>query len=202
VSEIKSKKIEIVDINEIKPNPKNRNIHSTEQIDRLCEIIKYQGFRIPLVVSNRSGFLVSGHGRLEAAKKLGLKKLPVIYQDFDSEEQEYASQVSDNAIAAWASLDLSGINSDLGDLGPEFDINMLGISGFTVDFFEKDNLSNQKKYKDQADKLLSYLESEIRTLRLTYNESDYAEITRKLDEYCKDNGLDNYSDAVKMMVLG
>lgn len=131
--QIRSKEITLVKCSELKPNPKNRNIHSKDQIDRLAEIIKYQGFRNPITVSNQSGFIVAGHGRLEAAKQLGIEAVPVIYQDFESEEQEYAAQVSDNAIASWAELDLSGINADLGDLGPDFDIDLLGIKNFFID---------------------------------------------------------------------
>lgn len=133
----KAIEISTVPIREVKPNPKNRNKHSSEQIDRLCEIIKYQGFRTPLIVSTRSGLLVAGHGRLLAAKQLKLDEVPVIYQDFDSEEQEYAAQVSDNAIASWAELDLSGINFDLPNLGPDFDINMLGIKDFELEPADK-----------------------------------------------------------------
>lgn len=131
--DIKSKEIKIVPIGEIKPNPNNRNKHGQDQIDRLVEILKYQGFRSPLVISNRSGILVHGHGRLLAAQKLGLQNVPVIYQDFDDEAQEYASMVSDNAIASWSMLDLAGINFDLPELGPDFDLNMLGIKDFTMD---------------------------------------------------------------------
>lgn len=134
---IRAQEIHQIFVKEIKPNPKNRNNHSKEQIDRLCEIIKYQGFRNPLIVSNRSGLLVAGHGRLLAAKELGLTVVPVIFQDFDSEEQEYAAQVSDNAIASWAELDLSGINFDLPNLGPDFNIDMLGIKEFILEPADK-----------------------------------------------------------------
>lgn len=134
---IQANKIELVPISKIIPNPKNRNKHSDEQIERLKEIIKYQGFRNPLIISNRSGMLVAGHGRLIAAKKLGYEVLPVVYEDFDSEEQEYAAQVSDNAIASWAELDLAGINFDLPNLGPDFNINMLGIKDFVLEPADK-----------------------------------------------------------------
>jgi len=130
---IQSKDIQLVDIKEIKVNPKNRNKHTEDQIERLIKIIEYQGFRAPLLVSNRTGMLVAGHGRLIAAKKLKLKQVPVMFQDFVDENQEYAAMVSDNAIASWSELDLSGINMDIGDLGPDFDIDLLGIRGFGID---------------------------------------------------------------------
>lgn len=116
-------------IGTVKPNPKNRNKHPINQIKQLAKIIEFQGWRHPLVVSARSGLLVVGHGRLAAAKELGLKEVPVVVQEFDSAEREYAFAVSDNAIASWAELDLSGIHVDLPELEP-FDIDLLGIDGF------------------------------------------------------------------------
>lgn len=130
--------VEYVPIKSLKPNPKNRNKHPDEQIDRLAKIINEQGFRRPIIVSNQSGYIVVGHGRLMAAKKLGLEKVPVIYQDYATPELEYADQVADNAIALWAELDFSGINSDVPDLGPDFDIDLLGIKNFEIDVADKE----------------------------------------------------------------
>ena len=126
-------KITWVEIKKLKPHPKNPNKHSKEQIERLAEIIAYQGFRSPIVVSNRSGFIVAGHGRVEAALKNELTKVPVSYQDFTDEEQEYAHMTADNAIADWATLDLSMINKDIIELGPDFNIDMLGIKDFEIE---------------------------------------------------------------------
>jgi len=130
-------------LSELKENPRNRNKHPGEQIDRLARVIEYQGWRHPIIISNLSGHIVAGHGRLEAAKKLKLKEVPVDYQDFESEEQEYAFLQSDNAIALWAELDLSGINADLGDLGPDFDLDLLGIKNFTLDVADKEGLTDE-----------------------------------------------------------
>lgn len=135
--EIKAKEIKLVDIDLLVENPKNNNIHPKEQIDRLAKIISAHGFRNPLVVSNRSGFVLCGHGRIEAAKKLGLKKLPVIYQDFENEAEEYAHMTADNAIASWATIDLAAVNSEVLDLGPDFDIDMLGLKDFVIEPIEK-----------------------------------------------------------------
>lgn len=131
------KTLEWVAPSELKPHPKNPNKHSKEQIERLAQLIKYQGWRLPIIVSVQSGCIVSGHGRLEAAKKLKLALVPVTYQDFLDDSQEYAFLVSDNAIASWAELDLSSINSDIGDLGPGFDIDLLGINNFTIEVADK-----------------------------------------------------------------
>jgi len=135
--EIKSKEIKIVDIDSITPNPKNNNMHNEHQLKQLEKIIKVQGFRSPLTVSNRSGFLVAGHLRLDVAKKLGFKELPVIYQDFENEAMEYAHLTADNAIAAQAEINLSQVNQDFLDFGPDFDVELLGLKDFVIEPLEK-----------------------------------------------------------------
>ena len=122
----------------LKPHPRNPNKHGEDQITRLAEIIEYQGWRHPIIVSTLSGYVVAGHGRLSSAKKMGLFEVPVDYQDFDSDEAEYAFLVSDNAVALWAELDMAGINADLGDLGPDFNIDLLGIENFILEPAEFD----------------------------------------------------------------
>lgn len=125
-------------VDSLTPNPKNPNTHSPEQIQRLAEIIDYQGFRHPIIVSKRSGFIAAGHGRLEAAKLLGMTEVPVDEQDFESDEAEYAFLVSDNAIAEWAMLDLAAVNLEVPNLGPDFDVDLLGLKDFTIDVAERD----------------------------------------------------------------
>lgn len=95
----------LVSTKKLKPHPKNRNSHPKDQIERLAEILKYQGFRYPIKVSNQSGFITSGHGRVEASNLNGWKEVPVNYQDYDNEDQEYADVQADNAIAFWSELD-------------------------------------------------------------------------------------------------
>lgn len=126
---------EMLPIAELKKkfHPKNRNKHPDEQLERLAKILEYQGARYPAKISKYSGFITSGHGRILAAELAGWDVYPVDYQEYDSEEQEYADLQADNAIASWSELDLSSINADLGDLGPDFDLEMLGIKDFKLD---------------------------------------------------------------------
>jgi hypothetical protein len=161
--EIKSKEISIVDVSKIVPNPKNPNKHPKEQLERLSSIIEFQGFRQPLIISKRSGFLVAGHGRLEYAKLKGITQLPVMYQDFESEAQEYAFCVSDNEIARWAQTDLAMVNQDMLDLGPDFDVDMLGIKDFVIDLneFKIDNEESAKK--EELDKYSKKVSSPVYT---------------------------------------
>lgn len=129
----------LVDVSELKAHPKNRNDHPADQIVRLAKILEYQGWRYPVKVSKQSGFITSGHGRVLAAKHLGWKQVPVNFQEYENEEQEYADIVSDNSIASWSELDLSAINSDIVDLGPDFDIDLLGIKDFVIEPADKES---------------------------------------------------------------
>lgn len=123
----------MVPLSELNSHPKNRNEHPKDQVERLANILEYQGWRYPVKVSKRSGFVTSGHGRIEAAKLKGWSAVPVNFQEYPSDEAEYADLTADNAIASWSELDMSGINTDLGDLGPDFNLDMLGLKGFGID---------------------------------------------------------------------
>ena len=125
---IKSDRIEIVDIDSIIENPDNNNRHSIEQIEMLRKGIKHNGFRVPLIISKRSGFLISGHGRLEAARLEGYEKLPVIYQEFENEAEEYQFLTFDNEIARWSQLDRQAVYDKIEML--DIDIELLGIQNF------------------------------------------------------------------------
>jgi hypothetical protein len=118
---------------ELLEHRKNRNTHPQKQITKLADLIAFQGFRHPIIVSNLSGQVVAGHGRLAAAKFLGMEQVPVDYQDFVDEAAEYAFLISDNAIGLWGELELGLISTDLADLGPDFDVGMLGIENFRID---------------------------------------------------------------------
>lgn len=108
---------DLVDITSVIPNPRNPNQHSEKQIELLAKIIKAQGWRAPITVSNRSGFVVRGHGRLMAAQSLGLETVPVDRQDYESEAAEYADLIADNRIAELAEIDDSLLGELLADTG-------------------------------------------------------------------------------------
>ena len=135
--EIKCAYDKLVKIEELKPHPKNPNRHSKEQIERLAKIVAYQGIRRPVRVSKSSGFITAGHGLVQALQSIQEKEVPVNYQDYKDEDQEYADIIADNSIASWAELDLASINLEVPSLGPDFDIDMLGIKDFEIEPADK-----------------------------------------------------------------
>ena len=142
--EIKSRKIIISPINTIVPHPRNRNRHSVEQLDRLTKGIKSSGFREPLTVSKQTGLLICGHARFEVAKKLKMDKVPVVYQDFTDEKEEYQHMTFDNEIARWAELDIHGLKVDLEQIKFDMDIDLLGIESMPS-FVEPKEAKEEKK---------------------------------------------------------
>ena len=83
---------------DLKPYEKNAKKHDKKQIERIANSIKEFGFRQNLVVDS-SNTVIIGHGRLEAAKLLGMDKLPCIQIDDLTEEQIKALRLADNKVA-------------------------------------------------------------------------------------------------------
>lgn len=131
MSQYKISNCDLVDVEKIIPNPKNPNKHPEKQIKMLAKILDYQGQRLPIVVSNRTGFIVAGHGRLEAIKQLGWEKAAVSFQDFDNEAQEYAHMIADNKIAELAEHDDSMMIDEIKALEIE-DFELLGLDDFEI----------------------------------------------------------------------
>ena len=108
-------------------NPRNPNHHPEDQIIALAKIIRHQGWRNPIVVSRRSGFVVKGHGRLLAARMLGLDTVPVDYQDYENEAAEWADMVADNKIAELSNMDEDELNAIIRELDGQIDLELTGF---------------------------------------------------------------------------
>jgi DNA modification methylase len=132
---------EIVDVATIVGNPKNPNTHPESQLRVLASIIKAQGWRSPVTISKRSGFVVRGHGRLAAALLLGLGQVPVDFQDYANEAAEWADMIADNKIAEMAAIDNTLMGELLSDLqAADFDMELTGFSDKELsNLFEKIN---------------------------------------------------------------
>ena len=126
---------EIVDIIKLIPNPANPNKHPDDQIRLLAKIIKNGGWRQPITVSTRSGYIVKGHGRLMAAQLGNMEQAPVDYQDYASEAEEYADLIADNRIAELSEID----QKMLADVFAEIDTGEIDLdqTGYTDEEVEK-----------------------------------------------------------------
>lgn len=119
--------------------PDNPNEHSDEQVERLVLLFGYYGIRHPAILWRERGSLEAGHGRLMAAERMGMTHFPVDEQSFRDEDEAYGFMVADNAIQQqWAELNMAKINLAVPQLGPDFDIDVLGLKDFTIDVAEQD----------------------------------------------------------------
>ena len=149
----------LVKVEELIPHPKNPNTHPQNQIKILAQNIRYHGWRHPIVVSKLSGYIVAGHGRLEAARELGVSIVPVEYQDFATEDNELAVLVGDNRLAELSTLDLNGLQDIIdGFKASDFDTILAGFEPTDLDAL----LGEQKPdFGDEKEKELSQSEVTI-----------------------------------------
>lgn len=122
-----------VDLVDLVEHPSNPNKHGDKQIALLSKIIRNQGWRNPVIVSKRSGFIVAGHGRLAAAKLLNVEAVPVDYQDFANEAEEHAHLIADNRIAELAEIDSNELAGLLRDLEGKIDLDLTGFDEVSLD---------------------------------------------------------------------
>ena len=106
----------MVPLERLVPNPRNPNYHPSAQIEKLSVLIREHGWRHPITVSKRSGFIVAGHCRIEAAKLLELKEVPVDEQRFKNEAEEWAVLIADNVIAEFSQTDAELMSELLAEL--------------------------------------------------------------------------------------
>ncbi|WP_423141660.1 site-specific DNA-methyltransferase [Parablastomonas sp. CN1-191] len=113
------------------PDPRNARTHPKRQIEQIVQSIRAFGFTNP-VLADPAGNLIAGHGRLRAAKEMGLAEVPVITLEGLSEAQKKALRLADNKIALNAGWDVEILKLELADLSlPEFEID-LSLTGFSA----------------------------------------------------------------------
>ncbi len=128
-----SLQIEERSVDSLEPRKVNPRTHSDKQIDQIAASIETFGFTNPLLI-DAEGIVIAGHGRLRAAKQLGMETVPTIRLDHLSENQIRALVIADNKLAELAGWDedlLSLELQDFADLALEEDLDFdLGVIGF------------------------------------------------------------------------
>lgn len=143
---------EEVDLVDLVPHPKNPNKHDDRQIGLLAKIIRNQGWRNPIVVSDRSGFIIAGHGRMEAAKLLNVEKVPVDRQSFENEAEEYAHLIADNRIAELAEANKDELADLIKELEGKIDLDLTGFDAPGLAELLKEDETKQVDAEPKIDK--------------------------------------------------
>lgn len=117
-------------IGEVVPDPRNARTHSKRQIAQIAASIRSFGFTNPILADEQGG-VIAGHGRLLAAKQLGLSEVPVIALIGLNDTQKRALRLADNKIALNAGWDVEILKLELAELSvPDIDLD-LSLTGFS-----------------------------------------------------------------------
>ena len=133
--------IEYIPVNNLKPYAKNARKHEEYDVGQIAESIERYGFNDPVGIWGKDNIIVEGHGRLLAAKKLGMKEVPCIRLDdlTDKQRREYA--ILHNKTAELSSWDFDLLAEDIGELD---------FSGFDIDWGFPENVEEKEIIEDEA----------------------------------------------------
>jgi DNA modification methylase len=163
----KKLKIEYTAVDKLTANPQNARTHSKKQIKKLAASIKEFGFNNPVLI-DRDNVIIAGHGRVMAAKKIGLEQIPTLLIDYLTPEQIRAYMLADNQLALLSDWDfeiLSNEFKDLANLDLGFDLEITGFDTAEID-----------KFIAEADKYIKADFAEIKTDKAT-TENSSEEVT-------------------------
>jgi len=125
--------IEFRSIGSLKPYPRNARRHSRKQIRQIAESIRRFGFTNPVLVSDDGG-IIAGHGRVMAAKELGLETVPTLKLSHLSPDEVRAYVLADNKLALNAGWDPEILAIEFQALmDVEFDLTLTGFSLAEID---------------------------------------------------------------------
>jgi len=125
-------KIEWMSVETLIPYAKNARTHSDEQVAQIAGSIKEFGFNNPVLV-DKDNSVIAGHGRLMAARKLGMDKVPVVQLGHMTEAQRKAYVLADNRIALSSGWDAGMLSLELQDLKDDIDLSLLGFDPDELD---------------------------------------------------------------------
>jgi len=127
-----AKQIKWEAVDKLIPYAKNARTHSDEQVAQIAGSIKEFGFNNPILV-DKDNSVIAGHGRLMAARKLGMDKVPVVELQHLTESQRKAYVLADNRIALNSGWDTTMLSLELQDLKDDIDLSLLGFDPDELD---------------------------------------------------------------------
>lgn len=148
----------------LKPNPRNPRVHTDKQVRQIAKSIESFGFNVPVLIDDQQQ-VIAGHGRLQAAKKLGWETVPAIQMSHLSESQRMAFLIADNRLtenSTWDERLLGEQLKILSDQELEFDLETIGFEMPEIDLLI-DGLSTVPA-ADPDDELPSVSETAVSTL--------------------------------------
>jgi len=143
-------KYSIKQISDLIPYINNSRTHSDEQVNQIASSIKEFGFTNPVLIDEQGG-LIAGHGRVLAARKLGLANIPSITLEGLTEAQKKAYIIADNQLPLNAGWDLDKLKLEIDTLKEmDFDIDLLRFDDDFLDRLLSDRASQDSILKDES----------------------------------------------------
>lgn len=138
-------------IDSLIPYAKNARVHDEAQIAQIAGSIKEFGFNNPVLIDKDNG-IIAGHGRVMAARKLGLTEVPTILLDHLNETQRKAYILADNRIAINSTWDNEMLSLELMDIKDDVSLAMLGFNVDELDALLKEISSTELPNLPDGDK--------------------------------------------------
>ncbi len=139
------------EVADLKPAPRNARTHSRKQIKQIAKSIERFGFTNPVLVDDEGG-VIAGHGRVAAAKLLGLKSVPTLALSHMSPSERRAYMLADNKIALNAGWDTELLAVELHDLiDLDFDVELTGFSLAETDMIIDDAAAANSAGRDEPE---------------------------------------------------
>lgn len=146
----KSVKLQEVAIDLLRPYERNAKIHPLEQVERIKRSIEEFGFVTPCVIDGEYN-LIAGHGRVQAAKEMGMDSVPCVFVEGLTEAQRKAYILADNRLGELGEWDMELVFDELDDLGEMgFDVELTGFENVTP--LEYEDEGGQHHYDDEHSK--------------------------------------------------
>lgn len=120
-------KIEYIPVDQLKAYERNARKHGDIDVNAIAESIKHFGFKDPIGIWSEKKVIVEGHGRLLAAKKLGMKEVPVIRLDDLTDEERRGYALAHNKTAELSSWEMDTLDAELDELGKLFEMDKFGF---------------------------------------------------------------------------
>ena len=150
----KTAEIAEVSLTDLHPYERNAKIHDAAQVEKIAESIKEFGFVSPCLI-DRQGNIIAGHGRVEAAKRLGLTKVPCVYIEGLTDTQRRAYILADNRLTELGGWNMGTVEKELEELAAmDFDVDLTGFDFRGVDWFEsrqRNDTSRQESNEEYND---------------------------------------------------
>lgn len=146
--------VEMWAIDDLIPYARNAKKHPPEQVAQIAASMREFGFTIPVLVAE-DGTIVAGHGRVLAAKEIGLAEVPVVVARGWTDEQRRAYTLADNRLAESAEWDEDLLRIELGDLREEgFAVDLIGFDAAELDKLlgDGDDAGGRQKVGNLADR--------------------------------------------------